>query len=242
MAQNIYDDPAFFEGYSRLRRSQEGLDGAPEWPSMQALLPAMRGLRMVDLGCGFGWACRWAAAEGAESVLGLDISERMLARARRATPPANIEYRIADLESLALPAGSFEVAYSSLAFHYVVDLAGAFAMVARALVGGGRFVFSVEHPVYTAPSAPGWSVAGDGRRVWPLDRYLEEGPRTTDWLAPGVVKQHRLIGTYVDLLLGAGFTVKKVQEWSPSDHQLAQYPELAEERDRPMFVLFAADR
>ena len=60
MTQNIYDNPEFFEGYSRLSRSVEGLDGAAEWPALKALLPELRGLRVVDLGCGFGWFCRWA--------------------------------------------------------------------------------------------------------------------------------------------------------------------------------------
>ena len=43
MTQNIYDDEQFFEGYSRLPRSVEGLDGAPEWPALRALLPDLRG-------------------------------------------------------------------------------------------------------------------------------------------------------------------------------------------------------
>jgi SAM-dependent methyltransferase len=82
MTQNIYDDPLFFATYSRLGRSVDGLAGAPEWPSMRSLLPDMHGSRSLDLGCGFGWFCRWAREHGAAQVLGLDVSERMLARAR----------------------------------------------------------------------------------------------------------------------------------------------------------------
>lgn len=58
VTQNIYDDAEFFEQYSRLERSIEGLDGAVEWPSMRALLPDLRGLSVLDLGCGYGWFCR----------------------------------------------------------------------------------------------------------------------------------------------------------------------------------------
>ncbi len=43
MSQNIYDNPEFFEGYSRLGHSIEGLAGAPEWPTLRALLPDMHG-------------------------------------------------------------------------------------------------------------------------------------------------------------------------------------------------------
>lgn len=56
MAQNIYDTPAFFAGYQQLPRAVHGLDGAPEWPALQALVPPLQGLRVVDL----GWFCRWA--------------------------------------------------------------------------------------------------------------------------------------------------------------------------------------
>ena len=50
MPQNIYDDPAFFAGYSTLPRSVLGLAGAAEGPSLQTLLPDLAGLRIVDLG------------------------------------------------------------------------------------------------------------------------------------------------------------------------------------------------
>ena len=53
MAQNIYDTPEFFAGYSQLERSVHGLEGAAEWPSIRALLPDLRGKAVLDLGCGF---------------------------------------------------------------------------------------------------------------------------------------------------------------------------------------------
>lgn len=242
MSQNVYDDPGFFAGYSRLGRSVEGLNGAGEWPALRAMLPELGGLRVVDLGCGFGWFCRFAREQGAAGVLGLDLSERMLAKARAMTGDAGIAYARADLERLELPPSSFDLAYSSLALHYLADLAGLLRRVHAALAPGGRLVFSVEHPIYTAPSRPGWSSDGDGRRIWPLDGYSVEGPRVTDWLAPGVVKQHRTIATYLNLLLRQGFALDHVEEWSPGDAELAVHPEWADERQRPPFLLVSARR
>jgi SAM-dependent methyltransferase len=242
MSQNIYDNPEFFAGYNQMRRSRLGLAGAAEWPAMQALLPPVQGLRVVDLGCGFGWFCRWAREAGAASVLGLDLSERMLARARAETSDAAITYRRADLDALDLPDAAFEFAYSSLALHYVEDLGRLITTVHRALVPGGRFVFSIEHPIYTAPSRPGWLETEDGRKVWPLDGYGREGRRITDWLAPGVVKFHRTLGTTLNLLIGAGFEIRRVEEWRPTDAQVRDDPALDVERNRPMFALVSVVR
>ena len=239
---NIYDDPTFFAGYSRLDRSVFGLAGAAEWPALRALLPDLRGRRVVDLGCGFGWFCRWAREQGATHVLGLDVSEQMLARARADSNDEAIVYVRAGLESLDLPPQSFDLAYSSLALHYVKDLAAPLAAVHRALVRGGHLVFSIEHPIYMAPLHPAWSADADGRRIWPLNRYLVEGERVTDWFVNGVVKYHRTIGTTLTLLIRLGFAITHVEEWCPTDAQIAAKPELAQERERPMFLLVAAQR
>jgi SAM-dependent methyltransferase len=238
VTQNIYDDPTFFHGYSALPRSVRGLQAAPEWPALRALLPALAGKSVLDLGCGFGWFCRWACQQGAARVLGVDVSENMLARARAETADAAIGYRRADLERLDLPEAPFDLAYSSLALHYIADLAGLLATVHAALLPGGALVFSMEHPIYTAPTRPGW--AADG--TWPVDGYLIEGPRRTDWLAEGVIKQHRTIGSVLNLLIAAGFAIAHVAEWGPSDAQIAERPALAPERERPAFLLVAARR
>jgi len=242
MTQNIYDNDEFFEGYSRLARSVEGLDGAPEWPALRALLPDLHGLRVLDLGCGFGWFCRWARQAGAARVLGIDVSEKMLARARTTAPDPAIDYIRADLEHLELAPGSVDLAYSSLALHYIKDLDGLLAIVHGALVPGGSLVFSVEHPIYTAPAEPRWSTDAAGRKIWPVDGYLHEGPRSTDWLAKGVIKQHRTIATYLALLLRLRFTLTHVEEWGPTDEQIAAKPNWADERQRPPFLLVAARR
>ncbi|HEY4607867.1 MAG TPA: class I SAM-dependent methyltransferase [Ilumatobacteraceae bacterium] len=242
MAQNIYDDDDFFAAYSGLRRSIEGLAGAPEWPYLRAMLPEISGRRVVDLGCGFGWFCRWAAEAGAESVLGIDLSEKMLERAAADTDDSRVVYRRADLDMLDLPAASFDVAYSSLALHYLADLPRFMAAVARSLVSGGAFVFSMEHPIYTAPLNPRFVTDEAGRVSWLLDNYLVEGSRTTDWLAPGIVKHHRTITTYISCLQRAGFTLEHFHEWAPTPQEIEEFPDWASDLDRPQFLLIGVRR
>jgi hypothetical protein len=116
------------------------------------------------------------------------------------------------------------------------------AQVHRSLDAGGRLVFSVEHPIFMAPSDPKFSVNDAGRVTWPVDGYLDEGPRSTDWLANGVIKHHRTIATCINALIDAGFAISHLEEWGPTTAQIASRPEWADERQRPPFLLVGARR
>ena len=72
--------------------------------------------------------------------------------------------------------------------------------------------------------------------------HLVEGPRSTDWIAPGVIKHHRTISTYLTAMLESGFTIRTIDEWCPSPGQLAQNPEWSNELHRPTFLLVGATR
>jgi SAM-dependent methyltransferase len=237
MSQNIYDDKTFFDGYSQLPRQLKGLQGTPEWDSFRSLIPDVHGARVLDLGCGYGWLCRWARENGAEKVLGVELSENMLKKAKEFPEDSAISYFRADLDYLKLPPASYEVVYSSLTLHYLKNLSELVAQVYQALTPGGSFIFSVEHPIFTSPRDPKFVKDSEGIKVWALDSYLSEGPRTTKWFAEGVIKQHRTIATYISILLAAGFVVSDVDEWGPSNEQIEQNPSWIENRERPMFLI-----
>lgn len=292
MPQNIYDSASFFTSYSQLPRSLHGLDGAPEWPSLEALLPianssttrndsSLQNLHVLDLGCGFGWFTRYAILHGASSALSIDISSNMLARAHEMTDgkdefAGKIEYLRGDLDELGSilenyfkgenKEAKFDLVFSSLAVHYLSNLDAVVKTVYQVLKHGGDFVFSAEHPIYTAPMRPGFlspsspsatdgnltSTASttdtdgpnkhhaEGARYWPLDSYQLQGPRVTNWLADGVVKQHRTVGTYLNILLDAGFQITGFEEWCPTRLQLEEHPEWGDELVRPTFMLVRA--
>src|SRR5690554_6019920 len=240
MSQNIYDDPEFFAGYSQLRRQVHGLDGAPEWPAVRAMLPDLSGKRVADLGCGFGWAARWMREQGAASVLGIDLSRNMIERARAQTTDPAIEYRIADLETVELPENTFDVVYSSLAFHYVEDYGRLIDTISRSLVPGGQLTFTIEHPILTAATYPKWTVDEASRKSWPVNSYSYEGERKKGWFVDDVITYHRTLGTTLNTLIGAGLQLRRVEEFAPTQGMLQERPELADELERPTFLLVSA--
>lgn len=78
MKENRYDDPVFFEKYSQMDRSRKGWKAPGNGRELKALLPDFAGKEVLDLGCGYGWHCRYADEQGARRVLGTDISRKML--------------------------------------------------------------------------------------------------------------------------------------------------------------------
>ncbi len=224
----MYDDPRFLAGYRELRRTGGGLNDDLEIPAMTALLPPVNeGLRVADLGCGEGDLAVRLASTGA-SVIAVDASASMLAQA--AEHP-RIRYLQADLAQLGLPDGSLDLVVSSLALHYVEDFAGLAGRVARWLVPGGQFVFSVEHPVVTAPLEAADTV---------IDDYVDEGRRPRNWFVDGVVKYHRTMASTVEALLAHGFTIEALREPQPSLGEVERRPHLAGHRRRPPVLLIAA--
>jgi SAM-dependent methyltransferase len=237
--RDLYDDPRFFEDYRRLRDSGSGINDTIEIPAMNRMLPRVAGAAVVDLGCGAGALSRRLADEGAAHVVAVDSAQRMLALA---APHPRVRYLRADLDELTLPARSADLVVSSLALHYVADYAGLVRRVAHWLRPGGRFVFSIEHPICTAADPmTGWRATDDGT-LWPVDDYAVEGARTQNWIIEGVEKHHRRIATLIGVLLAAGLELTGIDEPVPDSATLQLHPHLAEHLRRPPLLVLAACR
>ena len=240
MKQNKYDDPVFFEKYSQMDRSKQGLAGAGEWERLKELLPNFAGKQVLDLGCGYGWHCVYAMEHGAASCVGIDLSEKMLEVARNKTKFPQVFYRRMAMEDIDFAPESFDVVLSSLAFHYVKDFPSLLQKIHRCLTPGGDFVFSVEHPVFTAYGSQDWYYDADGNILhFPVDRYFYEGERTAAFLGEAVTKYHRTLTTYLDGLLRSGFALLRVAEPQPPERMLC-IEVMKDEYRRPMMLLVAA--
>lgn len=243
MKQNKYDDVNFFSAYVQMPRSVEGLEAAGEWPVFKELLPDLRNKAVLDLGCGFGWHCRYAREQQASRVVGVDISEKMLRKAREMTDDPLITYVNSPIEDVELEEAEFDVVISSLALHYVESFKAVCSNVFHGLQWGGAFVFSVEHPIYTCRSEQDWCYDEEGHPLhWPVDHYAREGVRETSFLTENVIKYHRTLATYINDLIQTGFCITAVKEPMPSDETIRTIPEWEHENRRPMFMIIAAEK
>lgn len=241
MKQNKYDDDTFFNKYSNMDRSKNGLEGAGEWHELKNMLPDFKDKRVLDLGCGFGWHCRYAVENGARSVIGIDISQKMLSEAKSKTKCGNIEYICMPIKDIDFPEESFDVVISSLALHYIKSFEDVLDRVYKCLSRGGDFIFSVEHPIFTAQGPQDWYYDDKGNILhWPVDHYFTEGIRNAKFLGEEVIKYHRTLTTYLNSLIKIGFEITGVVEPKPAENMLNTVPGMRDELRRPMMLLVSA--
>lgn len=239
---NEYDSETFFRQYAAMPRSREGLSAAGEWHQLRPLFPPLAGRRVLDIGCGYGWHCRFAREQGAAEVLGIDLSEKMIAEARRRGEDGGIRYMVCGLEDYGYPECAWDCVISNLALHYVEELDGVFRKVYRTLAPGGTFLFNIEHPVFTAGVGQDWLRGEDGSiRCWPVDGYFCPGLRHTRFLGCDVVKYHHTLTQILMGLLDSGFVLEAVQEARPPEEML-ELPGMADELRRPMMLLVRAGK
>ena len=230
---NQYDNPVFFAEYAKMSRSQYGLNGAGEWHQLEPLLPELTVKRVLDLGCGYGWHCKYAADHGAACVLGIDQSERMIAEAQNRNVHEKIEYRVCAIQDFDYPADTYDLVVSNLVLHYIADLEEVYRLVRRTLKPGGIFLFNIEHPTFTAGVKQQFTADG----TWPVTDYYYPGERTTDFLGHEVKKFHHTLTQILNGLLKCGFTIEAVEEAIPPEVWRDQMPE---EMKRPMMLLVRA--
>lgn len=175
------------------------------------LLGEVRGRRVLEVGCGSAPCSRWLAARGAQ-VAGFDVSAGMLRHARLADEETGMTLPLVQADVCALPfkAASFDIAFAAFgAIPFVADSALAMREVARILKPGGRWVFSVNHPMrWIFRDDPG----PDGLTA--IQSYFDRSPYV-EVDADGVpvyAEHHRTMGDRVRELVAAGFVVRDVVE------------------------------
>lgn len=232
---NHYDNPEFFAAYAQMSRSQQGLPGAGEWHQLEPLLPDLDGKDVLDLGCGYGWHCKYAADHGARSILGIDQSTLMIAEARKRNAADSITYRVCSLLDYEYPVAAYDLVVSNLVMHYVEELDFVYRRIHKTLRPGGVFLMNIEHPTFTAGVNQQFSTDG----TWPVDNYYHPGLRQTDFLGHALTKYHHTLTQILNGLIQAGFSLEAVEEAVPPEEWRAFMPD---EMRRPMMLLVKATK
>lgn len=190
--------------------------GALKDPTLERLLPDLHDQRVLSLACGPGRDARLLADLGA-SVVGVDISEALLAYAREfdRRRPRGIEYAHGDAQNLqAFADGSFDGVVCNMALMDIPQLDSTLRAVRRVLRIGGFFISSVVHPCF----APHLEV---------IDGYLIDGRydkvNGPESLPPHAF--HRSLSTYVNTLIAAGLSIAEIAE-PPDDPEIRGVPNL----------------
>jgi SAM-dependent methyltransferase len=240
---DFFDEDAVFETYMmgrQRRRHQDSPNDTLEKPILLELAGELSGKRILDLGCGDAAFGREVLEQGCHAYLGVDGSQKMVATARKALAGSAGQVVHSTVEGWAYPESAFDLVVARLVLHYVADIQPVFGGVYRTLSAGGRFVFSVEHPVIT--SCDRGRPPGTQRQDWIVDDYFETGLRVTSWLGSSVEKYHRTVEDYFAALQAAGFTLERLRESRP---QRALFVDAAtyERRKRiPLFLFLAGDQ
>lgn len=238
--KNIYDNMDFYEAYAAMPRSRDGLKAAGEWHQLQPLFPDLKGKRVLDLGCGYGWHCKYAVQMGASEVLGIDSSEKMIERANTDNADQRITYKVCGIDEYVYPENTYDLVISNLVLHYIKNLEEVYQNVYRTLKSGGHLLFNIEHPAFTAGVNQDWVYDDSGKPLyWPVDQYYYPGERETLFLGHKVIKQHHTLTQILNPLLHMGFRLEAIEEALPPEKMLGQ-PGMLDEMRRPMMLLVRA--
>jgi SAM-dependent methyltransferase len=197
-------------------------------PNLLALVGEVEGEVICDLACGQGWIARELARRGA-LVTGLDLAPNLVyveGNAERAEP---------------LSDGQFSGCVCTLALINISDLRATFASVRRILRPGGWFVFAITHPCFDTPHAQ-WTPLPDPEHALArtVTGYFDERlwySANSDGVRSRVGDYHRMLSTYLNTLLAAGFVLEQVLEPRPSARQAELVPG---NREIPTLLLIRA--
>lgn len=239
----IYDDQIFFNNYVKLREQENNYNDLIEQPIIMDLLGDVKGKTVLDLGCGFGSLTTYLADSGAKEVVGIDISEKMIEKAKNDNSRENVEYYVMAAEHLKELNKKFDIVVSCLALHYIENLDNLFASINNVLNQKGTFVFSMEHPIYTATMfGQRWITHREKAQAFILDHYGQEGKREIDWLEQNITKYHHKIDTILNSLIKNNFLIEKVIEPSPTEELLEAVSKTYQELHRPAYLIIKCQK
>jgi ubiquinone/menaquinone biosynthesis C-methylase UbiE len=220
-----------YEGFARAyaqNTESNPINALYERPAIMALAGDVRGLRVLDAGCGPGIQAAELVGHGA-SVTGVDLSEGLLSIARERLGP-QVSLHRADLsQPLPFPDDAFDLVVSSLVMHYLAEWEPTLREFRRVLVPRGRLVLSTHHPLMDM-------------RVSGSDDYFGTYTWTEDWIRDGKTMSmrfwHRPLRAMLSAFDTSGFTVEAITEPEPLPEMAVSAPDFYEHLSHKAQFLF----
>lgn len=237
---SVYDEKDFLDRYLKRRNRKESPNIAIEEPIIWKLAGDVKGKGILDLGCGDGSFGQKLLGAGAASYKGIEGSTEMAQLATKATASLGGAIETADLELFQANDAQYDLIVSRFVIHYLSDIERLFEEVHRSLLPGGKFVFTVQHPLTTSSFAS--KAEGERRGDWLVDDYFREGERSEPWISKTVVKHHRTTETYFTALAEAGFAVTALKEGKPVQTNFESIAEFERRERIPLMLIFSAQR
>ncbi|OUM04306.1 class I SAM-dependent methyltransferase [Variovorax sp. JS1663] len=231
------------------RRGADVFRDALNSPAFFAMLPPVRGLRGLDVGCGEGANTRSLARLGAR-MSAVDIAPTFIRHARSFGEDGapGIDYRVADGMALPFDAASFDFVTAFMSLMDMPDPARALREAGRVLRAGGFLQFSILHPCFATPHRRIVRDQEGRARAIEIGGYFEgtEG-RVDRWWFSTLTEQertgvqpfstpifHRTISQWLDAVTGAGLVIDKLGEPTAGADIARLAPALDETRIAPL--------
>jgi ubiquinone/menaquinone biosynthesis C-methylase UbiE len=220
-------------------------------PAFLDMLPPVRGLSGLDIGCGEGSNTRELVWLGA-TMHAIDVAPTFIRYARNAetTEPLGITYYVADATDLPFASGSFDFTTAFMSMMDMADHGTALREAARVLRPGGFLQFSILHPCFVPPHRKvlrepngttraieigGYFDTIDGR----IDTFRfenlpdEERQKTEPFRVP---RFHRTLSKWVELVVEAGLVIERFGEPRASVEVAKTEPALEDTLVAPLFL------
>lgn len=196
-----------------------GIWGVPE--SQLKLLPDVRGLDGIELGCGTAYVSSWLARRGARMV-GIDNSSAQLANARRYQKEFGLDFPLihANAEEVPLAAGTFDVAISEYGACLWCDPYRWIPEAARLLRPGGRLIF-LTNSVLAVLCMPDLEADGPAKEQLLRDYF---GMHRNEWPDDPGIEFHLGYGDWIRLLRSNGFEIEDMVEVRPPEGATTRHP------------------
>lgn len=237
---SAYNDDQFFKNYMNRRNRVDSPNNIIEKPIMLELIGDVYGKKVLDLGCGDATFGVELLQKGCFSYDGVEGSENMAKEATKTLTGTVGTVHLSAMETWNFQSSDYDLIVSRLALHYLTDLKDIVRKVYQTLANDGRFVFSVQHPVLTSSIKS--AAASSSKADWIVDDYFNSGERVEPWIDKKVVKYHRTIEEYYQLLKQAGFMIEDIREGTPRVEEFSSESEYKRRMRIPLFLMFSCKK